>query len=64
LELHEKKLGKAEVLHMAAFAQGPSLGWMNAGPLAVKASKEHLVQKSSVSEDIRQKLASEHSCRL
>jgi hypothetical protein len=43
---------KADVLHMGAFEQGPSLGWGNTGPLAAKTSMELLVPETSVSYDI------------
>jgi hypothetical protein len=51
----------ADMLHVTAFEPGPSLGWENTEPLAVKASKELLAPESSVSENIWQKPASQHS---
>jgi hypothetical protein len=52
------------MLHVAAFEQGPSLGWARTRPLAVKTSKELLAPEFSISEDIKQKPSCEQNCKL
>jgi hypothetical protein len=55
---------KADVFHEAALEQSPSLGFVNTGPLAPKASKELLTLEYFVTEVIWQKPAAEYRYRL
>lgn len=52
---------EADVLHVAAFEQEPSLDWTNSGLLVLNTSKELLALECSVSDDTYQKPASKHS---